>query len=135
VDMPLILILGAVYLLLNLAKQTNVSIEPVNISLNLNEGLPKFKLKLKIYNPSKLPLRITQISAIAIANNVKLGNLNYNNVLTVPPESTVFEYIDFRISTQALLEYKKVINNTMPNIQVAGYALANGVQVKFDKNV
>lgn len=134
-DMPLILILGAVYLLLNLAKQTNVSIEPVNISLNLNEGLPKFKLKLKIYNPSKLPLRITQISAIAIANNVKLGNLNYNNVLTVPPESTVFEYIDFRISTQALLEYKKVINNTMPNIQVAGYALANGVQVKFDKNV
>lgn len=133
--MPLILILGAVYLLLNLAKQTNVSIEPVNISLNLNEGLPKFKLKLKIYNPSKLPLRITQISAIAIANNVKLGNLNYNNVLTVPPESTVFEYIDFRISTQALLEYKKVINNTMPNIQVAGYALANGVQVKFDKNV
>ena len=133
--MPLILILGAVYLLLNLAKQTNVSIEPVNISLNLNEGLPKFKKKLKIYNPSKLPLRITQISAIAIANNVKLGNLNYNNVLTVPPESTVFEYIDFRISTQALLEYKKVINNTMPNIQVAGYALANGVQVKFDKNV
>jgi LEA14-like dessication related protein len=133
--MPLILILGAVYLLLNLAKQTNVSIDPVNISLNLNEGLPKFKLKLKIYNPSKLPLRITQISAIAIANNVKLGNLSYNNVFTVPPESTVFEYIDFRISTQALLEYKKVINNTMPNIQVAGYALANGVQVKFDKNV
>jgi len=133
--MPLILILGAVYLLLNLAKQTNVAIDPVNISLNLNEGLPKFKLKLKIYNPSKLPLRITQISAIAIANNVKLGNLNYNNVFTVPPESTVFEYIDFRISTQALIDYKKVITSTMPSVQVAGYALANGVQVKFDKNV
>jgi LEA14-like dessication related protein len=132
--MPVILVIGALYFILNLLKQENISLEPVNLALDLKSGVPRLKVKVKIYNPSKLPLRITQVQALAASNAIQLGTFNLNQVITIPAEATIDTYFDFRISVDALTNLKKLYLSGQP-INVAGYAIANGVKINFNKNV
>jgi len=132
--MPVILILGAVYLILNLMKQQNISIEPVDIAVDLQSGFPKIRVKTRIYNPSKLDLRITQINAVAVSKSIQLGTFFLDKVITLPGESNTFHYFEFKISPAALFNIKQIYSQG-DNINISGYAIANGVKVNFTKDV
>lgn len=132
--MPALLILGAFYLILNLMKQQNVSIEPVDIAVDLRSGMPKIRVKTRIYNPSKLDLRITQINAVAVSKSIQLGTFFLDRVIVLQGESNTFHYFEFRISPAALLNIKQIYSQG-DNINISGYAIANGVKVNFTKDV
>jgi LEA14-like dessication related protein len=132
--MPVILILGAVYLILNLMKQQNISIEPVDVAVNLQSGIPKIRVKTRIYNPSKLDLRITQINAVAVSKSIQLGTFFLDKVITLQGESNTFHYFEFKISPAALFNLKQIYSQG-DNINITGYAIANGVKVNFTKDV
>ena len=132
--MPVLLVVGALYFILNLMKQENISLEPVDIALDLNSGIPRLKVKTRIYNPSQLPLRITQIQALAVSGGIRLGTFNMDRVITLPGESNTLHYLDLKITPEALMNLRQIYQR-QGQINITGYAIANGVRVNFNKNV
>jgi len=132
--MQVLLVIGAVYFILNLLKQENVSIEPVDIALDLNSGIPRLKVKTRIYNPSQLNLKISQIQALAVTGGIKLGTFNLDRVIQLPGESNTMHYLDFKVTPEALFNLRQIYTKG-EKINITGYAIANGVKVPFNKNV
>jgi LEA14-like dessication related protein len=132
--MPALIILGAVFLIVNLLKQENISITPTGIALNLSDGFPKLRVRVRIYNPSKLPLSISQVSAIAVSNGVSLGRFSLDRKITLPGESNTQHYFNFSLMPGVVTN----ISNILPaqrKINISGYAIANGVKINFTQDV
>jgi len=132
--MPALIVLGAVFLIINLLKQESINITPTGVSLNLTDGFPKLRVKVRIYNPSKLPLKISQVSAIAVSNGVSVGRFSLDRAITLPGESNTQHYFNFGLMPGIITN----INNILPknrSINVSGYAIANGVKINFTQDV
>lgn len=132
--MPALLVLGAVFLIINLLKQENVSLTATGVSLNLNDGFPKLRVRVRIYNPSKLPLKISQVSAIAVSNGVSVGRFSLDRAITLPGESNTQHYFNFGLMPGVITQ----INSILPKdrkVNISGFAIANGVKINFTQDV
>jgi hypothetical protein len=132
--MPALIILGAVFLIMNLLKQESVSITPTGIALNLLDGFPKLKVRVRIYNPSKLPLKVSQVSAIAVSNGVSLGRFTLDRAVTLPGESNTQHYFNFGLMPEIVTNISNIIPKNS-KINITGFAIANGVKINFTQDV
>ena len=131
--MPLLIIAGALFLLAQLAKTSSITVEPKKIALNLNEGLPKLKVQLEFFNPSKISLRVTQLQAVATIDGIKFGEFSTDQVFAIRPETRTSQYVNLRV-TNGVIQLGKLLAQGKP-VVISGYAIANGVKVPFTRNV
>jgi LEA14-like dessication related protein len=132
--MPALIILGAVFLIMNLLKQESVSITPTGVALNLQDGFPKLRVRVRIYNPSKLSLKISQVSGIAVSNGVSIARFSLDRPITLPGESNTQHYFNFGLMSGVITNFDQILPKDR-KINITGFAIANGVKVNFTQDV
>jgi len=106
--------------------------------VKLDGGLlnPRISIDLKVYNPTKLLAKVTNLQGIILdSSKTQIGVLSINGVYNIDANSLVIIPLNIVTDTNNILNaISQFLYNKMQNIEIKGTMTVDSIQVPFSFN-